>query len=69
MGAEPLRDRQATIEMVRQLAAASDLQLSEARLRALVPEVQGLLDRVHALYRMDVRQAQPASPFGDETWG
>ena len=61
--------RKATIEMLRQLAAASDLRVTEERLRTLTPEVQGLLDRVATLYAMDVRHAQPASPFGDETWG
>jgi hypothetical protein len=58
----------ATPEMVKHLAAASDLRLTDERAGLLTPELQGLLDRVRAFYAIDVREAQPSPPFKDEVW-
>jgi Asp-tRNA(Asn)/Glu-tRNA(Gln) amidotransferase C subunit len=55
-------------DMVRQLAAASNLKLSSERMAQLTPDLQGLLDRVRPLHSLDVRGAQPSPPFKDEVW-
>jgi hypothetical protein len=54
--------------MLRQLAAASNLKLSEERIEELIPDVRGLLERVQPLHMLDVRGAQPSAPFTDEVW-
>lgn len=61
-------ERRASLEMVRQLAAASQLQASEGRLAELVGEMEAFLGRMHTMYDLEVGEAQPDPPYKDEVW-